>query len=162
MCVVGTEGLTQTKRTHKPHATCKAAMVLISASVVLLSFLFFRVTGFLSLGLTSALVHGLRFPFATSAQESGCWGAKSGQGSWPMKCEEGGAPGMAFPESVAIVGLSWGPGSLASCRRAIVIVLVLDPQLSHAPPPGVSSLSFCVTYIMPLRTILETSRPTCD
>lgn len=53
-------------------------------------------------------------------------------------------------------------GSLVSRCRAIVTVLVPDPQLPPAPPPGVSSLSFCVTYIMPLRTILETSRPTCD
>lgn len=37
-------------------------------------------------------------------------------------------------------------GSLASCRRAMVIVLVLDAQLSHAPPPGVSlSLSVLLT-----------------
>lgn len=147
MCVVGTEGLTQTKRTHKPRATCKAATVLISASVVLLSFLFFRVTGFLSLGLTSALVHGLRFPFATSAQESGCWGAKSGQGSWPMKCEEGGSPGHGLPrgrgDCRALVGPGI-PGKLpqSHCHRSCPG----SSAVTRSPTWGFFSLFLCYLH----------------
>ena len=63
---------------------------------------------------------------------------------------------MAFCRNIEIEDLAWSPGALASGYRAIVPVLVTGS------PPGASPLSFCVSYVMPLRTILETSRPTCD
>ena len=63
---------------------------------------------------------------------------------------------MAFSRNIEIEDLAWSPGALASGYRAIVPVLVTGS------PPGASPLSFCVNYVRPLRTILETSRPTCD
>ena len=63
---------------------------------------------------------------------------------------------MAFSRNIEIEDLAWSPGALASGYRAIVPVLVTGS------PPGGSPLSFCVNYVRPLRTILETSRPTCD
>lgn len=97
------------------------------------------------------MVCGLHLP--SQLMSLAAWEAE-----WPDKERE---PWAAIPKEHGGCR-SLVVGSLASCRRAIVIVLVLDAQLSHAPPPGASSLSFCVTYIMPPRTILETSRPTCD
>lgn len=84
-------------------------------------------------------------------------GSQGHPGSWPREVWGRGASGWHLPGNIEIEDLWWGPGSLASGCRAIV--LVLDLQLSLAPPPGVSSFSFCVTYVMPLRMILETSRP---
>lgn len=143
--------------THtKPHAACKADMVLISASVVLLSFL--SVWEWMFYLLVWLLVGFMACGFHLPSQlvNSAAW--------------EPGSPGLLAQGSLRKGRLrmassrdywDWrslvGPGSLASGCRAIV--LVLDFQLSLAPPPGVSSFSFCVTYVMPLRMILETSRP---
>lgn len=66
-----------------------------------------------------------------------------------------GSRGMAFSRNIELEDLAWSPSTLASGSRAVVPILVTGS-------PAGASLSFCVSYVMPLRTILETSRPACD
>lgn len=127
---------------RKPHTTCKADLVLILVSVVLLSFLFSWEWIFIS-RCDSGSVNGLWFPFAITAHGFGCLGTKvaGAAGLWMS--------GVAFPGNGEVGGLPWAQGSLTG----------QDPQWSHAPHLGFLSLS--------LRCLRSASkgcfgnRPTC-
>lgn len=102
----GTGDLTWRKYTHKPHATCKADMVLILASVVLLSFLFLCEWIFI---FGSDFCFGSWFVVCICHHSSWVWplGKPSGQGSGPMGSVRRRSLGTAFPRSMEVVDLLW-------------------------------------------------------
>ena len=101
------------------------------------------------------------FVVSSCHRSSWTWllGNQRDQGSWPVGVWGDGAPGWPS-QGILRLEISPGPGSpgkwpQSRCRRP-------GSSAVTRSPPGVSSLSFCVSYVMSLRTILETSRPTCD
>ena len=115
---------------------------------------FFRESGFLSFDrlLVPFMVCGFSLPswlVSLAAWEPevlgllGCGSLRTGSRGWP-------SPG--------ILSLKISPGAPVPWQ---VATEPLFPSWSQAPQLG-ATLSFCVSYVMPLRTILETSRPACD
>lgn len=141
--------------THtKPHTTCKVARVLISVSVVLLSFLFSREWIFI---FRSDFWFGSWFVIFICRHSSwvGCLGAKVTKVVEIRK----GSPRM---NSQVIVRGEISQRALVPWQAAVETSFPSGPSAVTRSPTWGFCFLFCVTYVMHLRAILGTFRLSCD
>ena len=115
---------------------------------------FFRESGFLSFDrlLVPFMVCGFSLP--SRLVSLAAW-EPEGLGLLGRESEDR-EPGWPSPGTLS---LEISPGAPVPWQ---VAAEPLCPSWSQTGSPAAASLSFCVSYVMPLRTVLETSRPACD